>query len=100
VGPKPGDDDETVAFLNDPKNKAQDTWHYVNIPALAENYDREKYPDFTRDDDVVQMTLQAINVLQGRSDRFSELNALRLITHYVGDLHQPIHVGCGVSEKI
>jgi hypothetical protein len=27
--------------------------------------------------------------------RFEEINALRWLTHLIGDLHQPVHVGCG-----
>lgn len=98
-GPKPGDDDETVAFLQDARNAKQDTWHYVNLPANVEIYDRARYPEFTRDDDVVQMTIASIDVLTKDSDRFSELNALRLLTHYVGDVHQPIHVGCAYIDR-
>jgi hypothetical protein len=88
-----------VAFLSDPRNKDNDTWHYVNIPCHAEGYDRVKYPRFTRDDDVVQMTAAAVRALTGASDRFSPLNALRLVIHLVGDVHQPIHVGCGYIDR-
>lgn len=97
--PQPGDDPDTLEFLEDERNITQPTWHYVNIPAGADGYDRTKYPKFTRDEDVVQMTAHAVNVLIGASDRFSELNALRLVTHLVGDVHQPIHVGCGYVDR-
>lgn len=96
--PQAGDDADTVAFLSDPRNKSQHTWHYVDIPANATGYDRVKYPDFTRDDDVVQMTLIAFRVLTDQSDRFSKLSALRLLIHYVADIHQPVHVGCGYID--
>jgi hypothetical protein len=92
--PMADDDPDTVAFLEDERNKAQPTWHYVNLPLDAEGYDRERYATFTRDDDLVQILAEAIRVLQGRSDRWSEVNALRLVVHLVGDIHQPIHVGC------
>lgn len=97
--PKSGDDADTVAFLSDPRNKSNDTWHYVNIPCYADAYDRMKYPRFTRDDDVVQMIAATVRVLTGKSDRFSPLNALRLVMHLVGDVHQPIHVGCGYIDR-
>lgn len=97
--PRPGDDEDTVAFLSDPRNRANDTWHYVNIPCHADGYDRIKYPGFTRDDDVVQMIAAAVRVLAGGSDRFSALNALRLVIHLVGDVHQPIHVGCSYIDR-
>lgn len=93
--PNPSQDDpDTVAFLRDARNKRQPEWHYVNIPLNAETYDRERYPAFTNDEDVVQMSRECIRVLAESSERFSALNALRLITHLAGDLHQPVHVGC------
>lgn len=97
--PGPNDDADTVAFLSDERNNSNDTWHYVNIPCHADGYDRAKYPHFTREDDVVQMIAAAIGVLAGDSDRFSALNALRLVIHLVGDVHQPIHVGCGYVDS-
>jgi hypothetical protein len=92
--PQPDDDDATVEFLEDDHNRANDTWHYVNTPLDAEEYSPERYPDFTRDDDVVQTINTCVSVLKGTSDRFSEVNALRLLTHLVGDVHQPVHCGC------
>lgn len=99
--PNPAKDDSfTVEFLESPKykelNALNDTWHYVNLPLDAGAYDREKYKNFTRDDDVVQILKEAIRVLKtkGKHDRFSEVNALRLVTHLAGDIHQPVHVGC------
>lgn len=96
--PAPDDDADTVAFLNDPRNRQQDRWHYVNLPLDATGYSRERYPAFTRDDDVVQTIAEGIRVLEGRSDRFSELNALRLVVHCVGDVFQPVHVGCSYID--
>jgi hypothetical protein len=97
--PTADDDADTVAFLNDDRNKGQPTWHYVDIPCQADGYDRAKYPEFTRDDDVVQMIAEAVRVFTAGSTRFSQLNALRLIVHLVGDVHQPVHVGCSYIDK-
>lgn len=97
--PGPNDDADTVAFLTDDRNKSQPSWHYVNIPCQADGYDRTKYPEFTRDDDVVQMIAAAVRVFTENSTRFSQLNALRLIVHLVGDVHQPCHVGCSYIDK-
>ena len=98
-GPRPDDDQETRAFLSDPQNVKNDTWHYVNLPAGAAGYDRERYPTFTRDDDVVQIIGESVRVLVGDSSRFSVTNALRLVAHLVGDVHQPLHVGCSFLLK-
>lgn len=89
------DDPETLAFLQDNRNARNGQWHYVNLPTGAASYDREQHAAFTRPDDVVQITVESIRVLVGESSRFSKCNALRLVAHLVGDVHQPIHVGCG-----
>ena len=93
--PNPSTDDaDTVAFLQDVRNRRHANWHFVNVPIGADGYDRRRYQAFTSDEDVVQMIAHAARVLAGQSNRFSELSALRLVTHLVGDVHQPIHVGC------
>ena len=53
---------------------------------------------FTRSDDVVQMYRHCVLVLKGTSNRFSEVNALRLVGHLVGDIHQPLHIGCSFID--
>ena len=94
-GPDPLNDDEaTIEFLQDNRNKRNDQWHYVNLPLDAVEYNSATYPEFTRADDVVQMMRECILVLRQESTRFSDLNALRLLVHLTGDVHQPAHVGC------
>lgn len=95
-GPRPGDDQETVDFLSEQRNLTNDRWHYVDIPFDASSYQAAQ--EFTREDDVVQILSEAIRVLLGSSDRFSEANALRLVTHLTGDVHQPLHVGCSYVD--
>lgn len=88
------DDQDTIDFLENEDNKDHSTWHFVNLPLDAEKYSRTQYPKFTRPKDVVQTIGACVRVLKGDSQRFSPINALRLLVHLVGDVHQPIHVGC------
>lgn len=74
-------------------------WHFVDLPLQAEAYDRSLYSRFTREDDVVQMINLSVRVLQGKDKTFSQLNALRWLTHLVGDIHQPLHVACGYVDE-
>lgn len=71
-------------------------WHFTNIPIHL--------PEYTPDapgaapNDLVQAVAAAITVLQGGKpppafNIASRREALRLLTHFVGDLHQPLHVG-------
>jgi hypothetical protein len=92
-------DEETNNFFNDDLNKSHKKWHYVNLPLEAESYAEAANLGFTRENDVVQMINECVRVLQGESARFSEINALRLLGHLVGDVHQPLHIGCGFIDN-
>lgn len=93
-----GQDPDTRQFLTAFPNDASRDWHYVNLPLGVESYAQAAELGFTRDDDVVQMINSAVRVLQGESNIMSEINALRWLVHLVGDVHQPIHVGCGFVD--
>lgn len=97
---RPDDDDldpETKQFLALDKNDKNDTWHYVDLPLECKDYD--SCDGFKRQDDIVQMINFSIRRLKtGKEDSqhpMTERNALRLLIHLVGDLHQPLHVGAG-----
>jgi hypothetical protein len=83
------EDSETPLFrLSHP---AQDTYHYTNIPFQAPRYDRS-LPG-ARPTDILGMTRECLRVLKGSSSTFTPREALRMLAHLVGDLHQPLHVG-------
>jgi hypothetical protein len=94
-GPQADDDEDTKAFLTAQENKRRAVWHFVDLPLDADEYNPNDYPKpLTDPEDVVQIIKESVRVLQGKSDRFSRINALRLVVHLVGDVHQPVHVGC------
>jgi hypothetical protein len=78
-------------------------WHYVNIPAAAANYDRERdcptQPGVTAGrrgdrwrDCVVDRIHYSRQRLSDRSlDRTDRAIALKFLVHLIGDLHQPFH---------
>ena len=73
-----------------------DQWHYVNLP-LGE----AKYMDngpFARPDDVVHEINLAVQVLEGKSTVVTPRIAIYMIVHFVGDLHQPLHVTSGYYD--
>ncbi|MBV9926745.1 MAG: S1/P1 nuclease [Acidobacteria bacterium] len=94
----PPNDAETQSFLEDDANRSHRRWHYVDIPLDATGYRQAQQLGLTRDDDVVQTIRECVRVLRGESNRFSAVNALRLLGHHVGDVHQPLHVGCGFID--
>ena len=70
-----------------------DSWHYVNLPLGTMRY--EPSSRFVSTNDVVQALNRCIAVLEGRCDEMTKGEALRWLVHLVGDIHQPLHVGCG-----
>ena len=68
-------------------------WHFVNLPLDTSSY--KLNGPFSKPDDIVHIIEECIRVLEGSSIRFTKLQALRFLVHLVGDIHQPLHVGCG-----
>jgi hypothetical protein len=71
-------------------------YHYADVAIERDSYDRADVG--TSDHDVVSAIKAAVAVLQGGTSPApisitSKKEALRLLAHYVGDIHQPLHVG-------
>jgi len=90
-------DPDTNAFLQDiAHNEKNREWHYVNLPLNCASY--QTCNDFQVEHDVVHMLNVSIRTLQGHPDPvhpLSKRNALKVLVHLVGDMHQPLHVGTG-----
>jgi len=66
-------------------------WHYVNVPITESQYDARFCPS-------TGCVVSKIEELRGTlrnsaSSRGDKQQALRLLVHFVEDLHQPLHVG-------
>ena len=78
-------------------NPRHNEYHYANVPFQLEHYADGVVGG--SDVDVVQTLKQAIAVLQGKTDpalnphNFSKRQALLLVAHMTGDIHQPLHMG-------
>lgn len=79
--------------------KGHRAWHYVNLPfQMQGGYSSTAFG--RRDDDIVQNIRLCIRALQGTRQpgdiiSLNDREAIRLLAHYVGDIHQPLHVGSG-----
>jgi hypothetical protein len=83
------EDGDTAMFrLNHP---AHDTYHYANLPFQSNVYSLT-VPG-ARPDDAVQTASIAIGVLRTGKGIFTPREALRILAHLAGDIHQPLHVG-------
>jgi S1/P1 Nuclease len=94
-------DEDTNAFLQDvAHNEKNREWHYDDLPLGCKNY--QTCTGFTPDNDIVHMLNVCIRTLQGQPDQnhpLSQRNALKLLVHFLGDIHQPLHVGCGFIDQ-
>jgi hypothetical protein len=78
-------------------NPSHHEFHFTDVPVVGD----EEYADGTvgrSDFDIVHMIPFCIRVLKGEepetNDRaITKAVAVILITHYMGDIHQPLHVG-------
>lgn len=67
-------------------------WHWVTIPDGMTYQKAEKNPK----GDVIQTINRVIKELkEGKLSGEEEVNAIRILVHLIGDIHQPLHVGNG-----
>jgi hypothetical protein len=75
------------------EHPAHEVYHYTNVPFQLDRYDPAAPGAHWID--VVTMARESIRVLAGSSTVFTRREALRLLAHFAGDMHQPLHVGNG-----
>jgi hypothetical protein len=88
---------EKQAFVD--RNPRHKKYHYTDIPIQEAAYRGNS--EGARPDDVVRMIRRCISVLEGHGANPTNLTkkeALRLLVHFVGDIHQPLHVGAGYFD--
>ena len=91
------DDAEARAF--NAKFPTNALWHFVDLPLGAEDY--RDVVAFSSVNDVVHAIKHCVAVLERaetRPDDFTKPQALRLLVHFVGDIHQPLHCGTGFYD--
>ena len=94
-------DQDTYAFLQDlAHNERNREWHYDDLPLNCTSY--PACHDFAPGNDIVHLMEAALQTLRGVPQSnypLSERNALRLLVHLVGDIHQPLHMACGFIDE-
>jgi hypothetical protein len=84
-------------------NPKHSEYHYTDVPFQLPHYHDGGVG--TSEVDIVQTLKQAIAVLQGKTDpalnphNFTKRQALMLLVHMTGDIHQPLHVGAAFVSK-
>lgn len=102
----PGVNAELLAFFNANRpgsSRSHHEFHYTDVPVVGS----EKYNDGAigrADDDIVKMISFCIQVLKGQQPTankyaITKAVAIILLAHYLGDIHQPLHVGAQYFDK-
>ena len=101
---------DVSSWADDIRNDQQQTgfWHYLNIPADAAGYDRNRdcppqpgvregaRADRWRDCVVDRITFWEERLKDTSLDRIDRGTAVKFLVHFIGDLHQPFHaLGAG-----
>jgi hypothetical protein len=92
---------EMIDYVN--ANPRHSEYHYTDVPFQLDHY--HDGAAGTSDVDIVQTLKEAISVLQGKDTpetnphHFSKRQALILLVHMTGDIHQPLHVGAAYVDK-
>jgi hypothetical protein len=87
-------DPEVLAFNE--RHPDNGTWHFVNLPLGMTGYARARA--FPSRRNIVEQIADCIRILEappGAKLSMPKAQALRMLIHLVGDLHQPLHVGTG-----
>jgi S1/P1 Nuclease len=78
---------------NQPDYKHTGPWHYINLPLGLTEPEFEKTVKGMTQENVYSALLQQEQVLGSTaSSKEQKIEALKFIVHFVGDLHQPMHV--------
>jgi hypothetical protein len=78
---------------SDPKYREFSPWHYVNLPKGATAYSKE---NANPDGDLLMAIKKCGEVLKDKnSSRENKEFYLKMLVHFIGDLHQPLHTGRG-----
>jgi len=81
---------------SDPKYREFGPWHYVNLPEGETKYSIE---NANPDGDLLMAIKKCVEVLKDKnSSRENKEFYLKMLVHFIGDLHQPLHTGRGKDK--
>jgi hypothetical protein len=70
------------------------SWHYVNLPEGLDQQGVFNFLEADKNPNVYNKIPELVSVLKDKQSTIEQKKmAIRLLVHFVGDLHQPMHVG-------
>jgi len=88
------ENDEAAAFNTNFHGNAN--WHFCNFIVGSTSYSLTS--KYASNEDVVHALENAIAVLEGANSKMTKKQALRVVFHLVGDIHQPLHCITGFYD--
>jgi hypothetical protein len=77
----------------EPQFKETGNWHFLNLPLGLNFKDFKQYIDTIGKDNVYSALMNAERVLRDKkSTKEQQVHSLKFLMHFVGDLHQPMHI--------
>ena len=89
----PESSEEASVWADEYRHAHRETgpWHYIDIPLADSRIDLAR--ECRNGDCVIAKTEQFLTVLSDpNADKDARVQALKYVIHFVGDLHQPLHV--------
>lgn len=81
---------------SDSKYREFGPWHYVNLPDGETAYSKEKA---SPDGDLLLAIKKCVEVLKDQNSSIKNKEFyLKMLVHFIGDLHQPLHTGRGEDK--
>lgn len=76
---------------SDSTHEDMSDWHWVTIETGKSYQDSPKNP---KGDAIMTIEKMISDLKSGKLSRDKEIEAIKILTHLVGDIHMPLHVGC------
>jgi hypothetical protein len=78
-------------WADERKNSTTARWHFINFPRTSCNYDHAR--DCPDGNCLLGAIDRQSNILKSEAPDLQRLQALKYLVHFIGDLHQPLHLG-------
>lgn len=78
-------------WADERKNSTTARWHFLNFPRTSCSY--EKARDCADGNCILGAIDRQVAILQSQAPEQAKLLALKYLVHFIGDLHQPLHLG-------
>jgi hypothetical protein len=77
----------------EPEFKETGNWHFLNLPLGLSFKQLKQFIDTSAKENVYSALLAAEATLKDKnSTRLQQIHSLKFLMHFVGDLHQPMHI--------